>query len=54
MEKIGIIGVGLIGSSWAALFSSKGLNVNVYDQNLKVENEFRKKVKRFLSELKFF
>ena len=42
MEKIGIIGAGLIGSSWAALFSSKGLNVNVYDQNLKVEGDLRR------------
>ena len=31
MEKIGIVGAGLIGSSWAAIFSKSGFNVFVYD-----------------------
>ena len=33
MNKIGIIGAGLIGSSWSAIFASKGYEVYVYDKN---------------------
>ena len=34
MKNIGIIGGGLIGSSWAAIFSKSGFNVFVYDHEL--------------------
>ena len=34
MEKIGIVGAGLIGSSWSAIFSSKGFNVVIYANQL--------------------
>ena len=53
MEKIGIVGAGLIGSSWSAIFSSKGFDVVIYDSNKNVENEFKKRVATFLEELKF-
>jgi len=53
MEKIGIVGAGLIGSSWSAIFSSKGFDVVIYDSNKNVENEFKKRVTTFLEELKF-
>ena len=53
MEKIGIVGAGLIGSSWSAIFSSKGFDVVIYDSNKNVENEFKNRVATFLEELKF-
>ena len=53
MEKIGIVGAGLIGSSWSAIFSSKGFNVVIYDSNKNVQDEFKKRVTTFLEELKF-
>ena len=31
MKNIGVIGGGLIGASWAAIFSKSGFNVFVYD-----------------------
>ena len=36
MKNIGIIGGGLIGASWAAIFSKSGFNVFVYDPYPKV------------------
>ena len=30
-EKIGIVGSGLIGKSWAMIFASEGFNVVLYD-----------------------
>ena len=30
-EKIGIVGSGLIGKSWAMIFASEGFNVKLYD-----------------------
>ena len=47
MEKIGIVGAGLIGSSWSAIFSSKGFDVVIYDSNKNVENEFKKELQHF-------
>src|SRR6516162_2537026 len=31
--KVGIVGTGTIGSSWAALFAAHGLDVRMYDVN---------------------
>jgi 3-hydroxyacyl-CoA dehydrogenase len=31
IESIGIVGTGVIGSSWAAFYASKGFNVNMWD-----------------------
>ena len=40
MKKIGIVGAGLIGSSWAAIFASKGFEVYVYDKDVDVFKNF--------------
>ena len=40
MKNIGIIGGGLIGSSWAAIFSKSGFNVFVYDPYPEVFNGY--------------
>ncbi|XP_026817903.1 lambda-crystallin homolog [Rhopalosiphum maidis] len=47
--KIGIIGSGLIGQSWAMLFASARYNVIIYDINLELVNTAYEKIK---SELK--
>jgi len=31
VEKVGVIGAGLIGAGWAAFYASKGLGVRMYD-----------------------
>ena len=31
VEKVGIVGAGLIGAGWAAFYASKGLAVRMYD-----------------------
>ena len=53
MNKIGIIGAGLIGSSWSAIFASKGYEVYVYDNDKQVFENFNERVEGFLNELKF-
>ena len=52
MKNIGIIGGGLIGASWSAIFSKSGFNVFVYDQYPEVFNGYEEKVTLFLEELK--
>ena len=52
MKNIGIIGGGLIGSSWAAIFSKCGFNVFVYDPYPEVFNAYEERVTLFLEELK--
>ena len=52
MKNIGIIGGGLIGSSWAAIFSKSGFNVFVYDPYPEVFNGYEERVTLFLEELK--
>lgn len=40
-EKIGIVGSGLIGKSWAMIFASEGFNVVLYDvDQAQVSSEF--------------
>ncbi len=53
MNKIGIVGAGLIGSSWSAIFASKGYEVYVYDNDKQVFENFKERVEGFLNELKF-
>ena len=53
MNKIGIIGAGLIGASWSAIFASKGYEVYVYDNDKQVFENFNERVEGFLNELKF-
>ena len=52
MKNIGVIGGGLIGASWAAIFSKSGFNVFVYDTIPVVFDTFNERAKLFLEELK--
>ena len=52
MRNIGVIGGGLIGASWAAIFSKSGFNVFVYDPYPDVFDTYESRVTSFLEELK--
>ena len=52
MKNVGVIGGGLIGASWAAIFSKSGLNVYVHDSFPSVFDTFIERVTLFLEELK--
>ena len=52
MKNIGVIGGGLIGASWAAIFSKSGFNVFVYDPFPNVFATYKLRVTSFLEELK--
>ena len=52
MKNIGVIGGGLIGASWAAIFSKSGFNVFVYDPYPDVFDTYKPRVTSFLEELK--
>ena len=52
MKNVGIIGGGLIGASWAAIFSKSGFNVLVHDSHPEVFESFESRVQLFLEELK--
>jgi L-gulonate 3-dehydrogenase len=52
MKNIGVIGGGLIGASWAAIFSKSGFNVFVYDPFSDVFDTYKLRVTSFLEELK--
>ena len=52
MKNIGVIGGGLTGASWAAIFSKSDFNVFVYDSFPTVFDTFNERVKLFLEELK--
>ncbi len=52
MKNIGVIGGGLIGASWAAIFSKSGFNVFVYDPYPDVFDTYESRVISFLEELK--
>ena len=52
MKNVGVIGGGLIGASWAAIFSKSGFNVFVYDPFLDVFETYKSRVTSFLEELK--
>ena len=52
MKNVGIIGGGLIGASWAAIFSKSDFNVFIYDSFPVVFETFNERVKLFLEELK--
>ena len=54
MKNIGVIGGGLIGASWAAIFSKSGFNVFVYDPYPDVFDTYESRVTSFLEELKTF
>ena len=48
MKNIGVIGGGLIGASWAAIFSKSGFNVFVYDPYPDVFETYESRVLSFL------
>ena len=52
MKNIGVIGGGLIGASWAAIFSKSRFNVFVYDPYPDVFDTYESRVTSFLEELK--
>ena len=52
MKNIGVIGGGLIGASWAAIFSKSGFNVFVYEPFPDVFDTYKSRVTSFLEELK--
>ena len=52
MKNVGVIGGGLIGASWAAIFSKSGFKVYVYDSHPTVFETYIERVKLFLEELK--
>ena len=52
MKNVGVIGGGLIGASWAAIFSKSGFNVFVYDPFRDVFETYKSRVTSFLEELK--
>ena len=54
MKNVGVIGGGLIGASWAAIFSKSGFNVFVYDPFPDVFETYKSRVTSFLEELKSF
>ena len=52
MKNVGVIGGGLIGASWAAIFSKSGFNVLVYDPFPDIFETYKSRVTSFLEELK--
>ena len=52
MKNIGVIGGGLIGARWAAIFSKSGFNVFVYAHFPDVFATYKSRVTSFLEELK--
>ena len=48
MKNVGVIGGGLIGASWAAIFSKSGFNVLVHDSHPQVFESFESRVQLFL------
>lgn len=51
IERLAVVGAGLIGASWAALASAHGLAVAAYDPNPQAEPRFRDHVARARSQL---
>ncbi len=48
IHSIGIIGAGVIGSSWAAFYASKGLNVKLYDIDPRLSREGRQRAGEYI------
>lgn len=51
IKTIGVVGVGVIGASWTALFLYKGFKVKVYDPYPIDEELFKKRIQANLSDL---
>jgi 3-hydroxypropionate dehydrogenase (NADP+) len=52
IESIAIVGAGLIGSSWAAFYASKGFRVKVYDIDPEICRKGWRRAKDFIETLK--
>ena len=50
-QKIGIFGTGTIGSSWAAFYASRGMNVKLFDINSENLNKGLTKTIQYLNDL---
>lgn len=51
MAKIGIVGAGLIGRSWATVFACSGFDVGIYDAQINVAEEALAHIERNLNDL---
>lgn len=51
IKTVAIIGGGLIGESWAALFAAHGVDVRVYDPSVDIRSSFKEKVSAKLADL---
>ena len=52
IKTIGVVGVGVIGASWTALFLYKGFKVKVYDPYPIDEELFKKRIQANLKDLR--
>ena len=52
IERIGVIGVGLIGSGWAAFYAAKGLTVKLYDADRSASREGHRRAMEYLGFLR--
>ena len=50
-NQIGVVGAGLIGMSWAGLFSAFGYKTTVYDPHLKQQSAARKAIQEIWKSL---
>jgi 3-hydroxyacyl-CoA dehydrogenase len=51
VERVAVVGAGLIGSGWAALFSAHGLPVAVFETNPAARPDFDRRVERAKADL---
>src|SRR6476661_6058690 len=51
IERLAVVGAGLIGASWAALASAHGVAVAAYDPDPKAEARFRAQLDRAVTQL---
>lgn len=54
IERVAVVGSGMIGASWSALFLAHGLDVVAHDPSLEAEGALRDYVGQALSQLKEF
>ena len=47
LKKIGVIGLGKLGTPLSLFLASKGFSVNGYDTNKEIRNKLKKKINPF-------
>lgn len=52
VKRVAVVGAGLIGSGWAALFSAHGLPVDVFESNPAVRPDFDRRLERAKADLR--